>query len=191
MSAAPGTARGGDLASRAPRDAHGRGRRGRCARSARRHGDVLPPPDPDAQHRMSIKAPQVVKTIEPEEQGRGPARRTLNPYAPKPGCRISRRRATTSPLRRGWIYEQLLQLLLRSMPWRLYLDEVEAVRTGGHQEEPRPVLLYERCLTHLSKMPRPWLEYADVLEKMKKARNYATRLTELCEHPSAARQNLA
>ena len=68
MSAAPGTARGGDLAS--PRaDATlmvegGAGEMRAITRADTYEIKAPPPPDADAQHRLRVKAPQVVTTIE-------------------------------------------------------------------------------------------------------------------------------
>ena len=121
-----------------------------------------PPPDPDSARRLAVKAPQVVKTIE-SLRNKGEGRRfepdvTRNPYAPKTWVSyLAATRDDFSFAERRLIYERALQLLPRSYKlWRLYLDEVEeAVRDRWHTSGRAKVLvlLYERCLMHLSKMP--------------------------------------
>ena len=157
MSAAPGTARGGDLA--APRaDATlmvegGSGEMRAITRADTYEIKAPPPPDPDAQHRMSIKAPQVVTTIE-QLRNKGEGRRfepdvTRNPYAPKTWVSyLAATRDDFSFAERRLIYERALQLLPRSYKlWRLYLDEVEEAVRDRWQTSGRAkvlVLLYER-----------------------------------------------
>lgn len=182
MSSAPGTARGGDLAN--PRqDATlmvegGHGEMRAITRADTYIITAPPPPDPDVQHRMAVKAPAVLKTIQ-GLRNKGEGRRfepdvTRNPYAPKTWVSyLAATRDDFSFAERRLIFERALQLLPRSYKlWRLYLDEVEeAVRDRWQTSGRAKVLglLYERCLMHLSKMPRLWLEYVDVLEKMRRS----------------------
>lgn len=71
------------------------------------------------------------------------------------------------------IYERGIQLLPRSYKlWKQYLDEYYETQARGKRidaaEYTHLVALYERALVQLSKMPRIWLDFIELLQEMKR-----------------------
>mmetsp|Transcript_27913 Transcript_27913/g.86345 ORF Transcript_27913/g.86345 Transcript_27913/m.86345 type:complete len:928 (+) Transcript_27913:155-2938(+) len=133
-------------------------------------------PTDDEAARLAVKAPEVAaKVAELANAGEGARYEpelARNPYQLKTWIAYLKASEEAPFAERRLVYERAVRLLPRSYKlWRRYLEEAEDAvgdrwRTSGRAKVL--VLAYERCLEHLGKMPRLWLDYCRVLRKMGK-----------------------
>ena len=92
-----------------------------------------------------------------------------NPYSVRAWVGYLEAKNEAPFVERRLLYERALRLVPLSYKlWRMYLEEVELATRERWASSGRAKVLvrtYERCLLHLHKMPRIWLEYVDALAK--------------------------